>query len=118
MGKVKYHQEKQTRKVQMFVQLIVFLLTLLDGKAVMSKELFETLDDKNHLVIYKVIGGILKEMYKSFKFTIQAIPKGEGSLVHWTMEYEKLNADDPDASSMLQFCVSQSKDVDAHLALE
>ena len=84
----------------------------------MSKEVFETLDDKNHLVIYKVIGGILKEMYKSFKFTIQAIPKGEGSLVRWTMEYEKLNADDPDASSMLQFCVGQSKDVDAHLALE
>ncbi|XP_030971798.1 MLP-like protein 43 [Quercus lobata] len=91
---------------------------LYDGKAVLSKEVFETLDDKNHLVVYKVIGGILKEMYKSFKFILQAIPKGEGSLVRWTLEYEKLNADDPDASSMLQFCVGQSKDVDAHLGLE
>ncbi|KAF3954256.1 hypothetical protein CMV_020376 [Castanea mollissima] len=89
-----------------------------DGKAVMSKEVIETIDDKNHLVTFKVIGGILKEMYKSFKFIIQATPKGEGSLVHWTLEYEKLNADDPDASSMLQFAVGQSKDIDAHLALE
>ena len=102
----------------MFVQLIVFLFDSSDGKSVMSKEVIETIDDKKYLVTYKVTGGILKEMYKSFKFTIQAIPKGEGSLVHWTIEYEKLNADDPDVSSMLQFCVGQSKDVDAHLALE
>ena len=102
----------------MFVQLIVFLFDSSDGKSVMSKEVIETIDDKKYLVTYKVTGGILKEMYKSFKFIIQAIPKGEGSLVHWTLEYEKLNADDPDASSMLQFAVGQSKDVDAHLALE
>ncbi|KAK7844880.1 MLP-like protein 43 [Quercus suber] len=89
-----------------------------DGKAVMSKEVIETIDDKNYLATYKVIGGILKEMYKSFKFTIQVIPKGEESMVHWTLEYEKLNADDPDASSMLQYLLRQSKEVDAHLALE
>ena len=65
MRKVKYHQEKQTTEVQMFVQLIVFLFDSLDGKAVMSKEVIETIDDKNHLVTFKVIGGILKEMYKS-----------------------------------------------------
>ena len=65
MRKVKYHQEKQTIEVQMFVQLIVFLFDSLDGKAVMSKEVIETIDDKNHLVTFKVIGGILKEMYKS-----------------------------------------------------
>ncbi|KAM3747806.1 hypothetical protein ACB098_05G062800 [Castanea mollissima] len=91
---------------------------LFDGKAVMSKEVIETIDDKNHSVTFKVIGGILKEMYKSFKFIIQVTPKGEGSLVHWTLEYEKVNADDPGASSMLQFAVGQTKDVDAHLALE
>ena len=96
----------------------MFLFDSLDGKAVMSKEVIETIDDKNLLVTFKVIGGILKEMYKSFKFIIQATPKGEGCLVHWTLEYEKLNADDPDASSMLQFAVGQSKDIDAHLALE
>ena len=84
----------------------------------MSKEVIETIDDQNYLVTYKVIGGILKEMYKSFKFIIQATPKGEGCLVHWTLEYEKLNADDPDANTMLQFAIGQTKDIDAHLALE
>ncbi|KAM3699958.1 MLP-like protein 43 [Castanea sativa] len=89
-----------------------------DGKAVMSKEVIEAIDDKNLSVTFKVIGGILMELYKSFKFIVQATPKGEGSLVRWTLEYEKLNVDDPESNTMLEFTIGITKDIDAHLTHE
>ncbi|XP_050286430.1 MLP-like protein 43 isoform X3 [Quercus robur] len=91
---------------------------IFDGKAVMSKEVMEAIDDKNHSVTFKVIGGILMELYKSFKFVVQATPKGEGSLVRWTLEYEKLNVDDPESNTMLEFAIGLTKDIDAHLTHE
>ncbi|KAL0010621.1 hypothetical protein SO802_005729 [Lithocarpus litseifolius] len=84
----------------------------------MSKEVMEPIDDKNHSLTYKVIGGLLLELYKSFKFVVQATPKGEGSLVRWTLEYEKLNVDDPELNTMLEFAIGLTKDMDAHLTHE
>ena len=86
-----------------------------DGKAVMSKEVLEAIDDKNNSVTFKVIGGLLMDLYKSFKFIVQATPKGEGSLVRWTLVYEKLKVDVPDPNLMLQFAIDLTKDIDAHL---
>ncbi|KAL4626402.1 hypothetical protein ACB092_05G093400 [Castanea dentata] len=94
------------------------VLSVADGKAVMSKEVIEAIDDKNLSVTFKVIGGILMELYKSFKFIVQATPKGEGSLVRWTLEYEKLNVDDPESNTMLEFTIGITKDIDAHLTHE
>ncbi|KAL4278339.1 hypothetical protein GQ457_03G010400 [Hibiscus cannabinus] len=41
----------------------------------------------------RVVEGDLMEEYKSFVITIQVSPKseGSGSVVHWTLEYEKLH---------------------------
>ena len=81
----------------------------------MSKEVLITIDDKNHSVTLKMIEGLLlMESYKSFKFIVQATPKDEGSLVHWTLIHEKLNVDVPDPNTMFQFAIDQTKDVDAH----
>uniref|UniRef100_A0A2C9U680 Bet v I/Major latex protein domain-containing protein n=1 Tax=Manihot esculenta TaxID=3983 RepID=A0A2C9U680_MANES len=72
-----------------------------DGSAKVAK------DDVNLLTVFKVIEGdllkcefvnrfqmieadLLKE-YKSFKLTVQATPKGEGSVARWTLEYEKIH---------------------------
>uniref|UniRef100_A0A7N2LP75 Bet v I/Major latex protein domain-containing protein n=1 Tax=Quercus lobata TaxID=97700 RepID=A0A7N2LP75_QUELO len=105
------------QEIRAFVMLFVckYMLFLPDGKAVMSKEVMEAIDDKNHSVTFKVIGGILMELYKSFKFVVQATPKGEGSLVRWTLEYEKLNVDDPESNTMLEFAIGVTKDIDTHL---
>ncbi|KAF3947509.1 hypothetical protein CMV_026367 [Castanea mollissima] len=81
----------------------------------MEKEVLITIDDKNRSVTLKVIEGLLMESYKSFKFIVQATPKDEGSLVHWTLIHEKLNVNVPDPNTMLQFAIDQTKDVDAHL---
>ena len=85
-----------------------------DGKAVLSKEVLITIDDKNHSVTLKMIEGLLMESYKSFKFIVQATPMDEGRLdVHWTLIHEKLNVDVLDPNTMLQFAIDQTKDVDA-----
>ncbi|KAF2305530.1 hypothetical protein GH714_006219 [Hevea brasiliensis] len=58
-----------------------------DGSPKVAKQLIEAIDDVNFSTTFKVIEGDLLNDYKSFKATVQATPKGEGSLVHWTFEY-------------------------------
>ena len=55
------------------------------------------------------------EEYKNIKINIQATPKGEGSLVHWTIEYEKLHENIVEPNTLLQLGLDLSKDLDAHL---
>ncbi|XP_050231862.1 MLP-like protein 28 [Mercurialis annua] len=86
-----------------------------DGVPKVAKELVEK-DDENFSTTYKVIEGDIMKEYKSFNLIVKAIPKGEGSNVHWTIEYEKLNADIPEPHSILEFVVGLTKDLDDHLA--
>lgn len=65
-----------------------------------------------------MIEGDLLQEYKNFKIVVQATPKGEGSLVHWIMEYEKLKEDVPEPNTLLQFAVELSKDIDTHLSAQ
>ena len=53
--------------------------------------------------------------YKSFKFIIQTIPKGDTTWVHWTIEYEKINKDISLPIKMLEFVVHVSENLDDHL---
>ncbi|OAY25258.1 hypothetical protein MANES_17G079732v8 [Manihot esculenta] len=64
---------------------------------------------------FYVIEGDVSKEYKSFKLTVQATPKGEGSVVRWTLEYEKIHENIRDPYSLLEFIVQFSKDVSAHL---
>ncbi|XP_030959599.1 MLP-like protein 28 [Quercus lobata] len=86
-----------------------------DGKAKVAKEIIEAIDKENNSVTFKVIEGDLMEEYKNIKITIQATPKGEGSLVHWTIEYEKLHENIVEPNTLLQLALDLSKDLDAHL---
>ena len=86
-----------------------------DGKAKVAKEIIESIDEKNNSITFKVIEGDLLEEYKNIKITIQATAKGEGSVVHWTMEYEKLHENIPEPNTLLQFALDLSKDLDSHL---
>lgn len=88
---------------------------LADGKVKVTKEIVEAIDKENNSITFKVIEGDLTEKYNDFKFTIQCIPKYEGSVVHWCLEYEKLHDEIQDSHDMLQFCADVSKDIDVHL---
>ncbi|XVE92010.1 hypothetical protein REPUB_Repub01dG0060300 [Reevesia pubescens] len=87
-----------------------------DGVAKTAKEVVEAIDPEKNLITFRVIEGDLMKEYKSFVITIQASPKsGGGSIVHWTMEYEKLHGGIAHPETLLQFVVDVSKDIDTHL---
>lgn len=77
----------------------------------------EAVDPDKNLITFRVIEGDLKEEYKSFVITIQVSSKseGNGSIVHWTLEYEKLHDGIVHPETLLQFVQDVSKDIDAHL---
>ncbi|KDP32318.1 hypothetical protein JCGZ_13243 [Jatropha curcas] len=86
-----------------------------DGVPRVAKEIVEKIDNVNLSTTFKVIDGDLLKENKSFKITVKATSKGTGSVVHWTLEYEKLNKNIPDPQSFLQYLIEVSKDIDAHL---
>ncbi|KAL4363004.1 hypothetical protein GQ457_04G009850 [Hibiscus cannabinus] len=89
-----------------------------DGKSKKAKEVIEAVDPGKKLITFREIDGDILEEYKSFVMTIQASPKseGSGSVVRWTMEYEKLHQGIDHPKTLLQLAVDISKDIDAYLA--
>ncbi|KAK8529193.1 hypothetical protein V6N13_102130 [Hibiscus sabdariffa] len=90
---------------------------VLDGKAKQAKEVIEAVDPNKKLIIFRVIEGDLMEEYKSFLLSIQVSSKseGSGSVVHLTLEYEKLHQGINHPQTMLQFMKDVSNGIDAHL---
>ncbi|GAV84996.1 Bet_v_1 domain-containing protein [Cephalotus follicularis] len=88
---------------------------VLEGKTATGKGITEAIDYKNKTLTMNVIEGDIMKDYKSFKFHMQAIPKGDNSLVRFTYEYEKLNDDVPDPKSLMEIETSIAKDVGAYL---
>ncbi|XP_057732736.1 MLP-like protein 43 [Arachis stenosperma] len=87
-----------------------------DGKACVAKEIIEDIDKEDNKMSFRVLEADLLNHYKSFKFLLHAVPKKEGgSMVHWTIEYEKINDNTSDPHTLLQLVVQESKQVEAHL---
>ncbi|MBA0613805.1 hypothetical protein Godav_014171 [Gossypium davidsonii] len=63
------------------------------GKAKNANVIEEAVDSNKNLVTFKMIKGDLMKEYKSSIVTIQVSPKceGNGSIMHWTLEYEKMH---------------------------
>ena len=75
----------------------------------MAKEVVEGIDKENCKLSFKVLEGDLLELYKSFKFNLQVSPKGNGSVVQWTLEFEKQENNIPAPHTLLQLQVELSK---------
>ncbi|KAL5553454.1 hypothetical protein UlMin_040855 [Ulmus minor] len=88
-----------------------------DGKPEVAKEVIEAVDDEKNSMTFKLIEGDLLDKYKSFKVSYEATPKndGEGFVVQWTLEYDKLHDEIVDLHTLVQFVVDLSKDTEAHL---
>ncbi|KAI9169281.1 hypothetical protein LWI28_010095 [Acer negundo] len=95
---------------------IIFWNYMHDGVAETAKEVIEAIDDENYSTTFRVIEGHLLEKYKDFDATVQVTPKKDGgSLVHWTIKYEKANEQAQDAKGIIQLVSDMTKDLDAHL---
>ncbi|XWS63937.1 hypothetical protein CRYUN_Cryun06bG0144200 [Craigia yunnanensis] len=91
-----------------------------DGEAKTAKQVVEAIDSEKKSITFRMLEGDLMKEYKSFVITIQALPNtaGEGSIVHWTLEYEKLHEGIGHPETLLQFFIEVSKDMGAHLIKE
>ncbi|XP_047309675.1 kirola-like [Impatiens glandulifera] len=85
-----------------------------DGKEKVAKEIIREIDEEKKLVKYEVLEGDIKEHYKTFFVTVHVDTEGENNLVTWTFEYEKMNADVEDPTSLMDFCIAVSKDIETH----
>ncbi|KAL1189911.1 MLP-like protein 34 [Cardamine amara subsp. amara] len=99
---------------------IIFWNYVHDGEEKVAKERIEAVNPEKNLITFRVIDGDLMKEYKSFLLTIQVTPKhgGQGSIVHWHLEYEKINDEVAHPETLLQFCVEVSKEIDEHLLSE
>ncbi|KAL1340908.1 hypothetical protein AAHE18_09G049300 [Arachis hypogaea] len=103
-----------------------------DGKACVCKDIIEDIDKEDNKISFRVLegdllkhhyksfkvleGDLVKHHYKSFKFLLHAVPKEKGgSMVRWTIEYEKINDNTSDPHTLMQLIVDMSKQIEAHL---
>ncbi|KAK8949729.1 MLP-like protein 423 [Platanthera zijinensis] len=81
-----------------------------------AKEKIEAVDHEKKLVTYSVIDGEILNYYKSFGPTLAVASKaGGGAVVTWSVEYEKLNEDVPEADIIKELAVQTLKELDAYL---
>lgn len=80
-----------------------------------SKEKIDAADEASKSVSYTVIDGDLSNFYKHFKASFQVVPKGDGSLVKWLVEFEKANEEVPDPNLIQEIAVKTFNDLDAYL---
>ncbi|MGD7309624.1 MLP family protein, partial [Ralstonia pseudosolanacearum] len=76
-------------------------------------------DDENMMVSFYVEEGHLHSEYKHMQVTVQVFPKGEeGSLVKWTVEFEKHHDGIADPHAYLEIFKNLNQKVDAHVHKE
>ncbi|WVZ01287.1 hypothetical protein V8G54_027356 [Vigna mungo] len=89
--------------------------TRTDGKICVAKELVEGIERENNKLSLKIIEGDILEHYKTFKCNLQVTPKENGSVVHWTMEFEKHHNNIPDPDILFQKAAEITKNIDSYL---
>lgn len=85
-----------------------------DGKESVAKEIIEAIDEEKKSVTFKVIEGDLLELYKNFSLSVHVDTKGEDNLVTWTFYYEKIKEDAPEPTTLMEFCLNVTKDIETH----
>ncbi|KAL7181340.1 hypothetical protein ACSBR1_040261 [Camellia fascicularis] len=85
-----------------------------DGKKKIAKEIIEAIDEENKSVTFKVVEGDLMQLYKTFIVTVHVDTKGENNLVTWNFEYEKLNEAVEEPTTLMDFCITVTKDIETH----
>lgn len=75
----------------------------------------EKKDDKNKSITFKALDGEVMKDFKSVISILEVSAKDDGSLVKWTLEYEKSNEKLLPPDAYLSLVISMSKEIDAYL---
>ncbi|TKY58605.1 defense response [Spatholobus suberectus] len=91
-------------------------VTLGEGSLVkIVKEKIDFVYDENRTLVYRVIDGDLLNYFKHLKGQLSVTPKGDGSLVKWSYEYEKVSQDIPDPDIVKEFVLKTLQKVDDYI---
>ena len=87
-----------------------------DGKRKTATEIIEAVDETNHTIVFKVIGGeVVEEIYTAFKLTFHVEPTQDGKqLGTCTFEFERPNVNVPYPTSLMDYLCGLIKDMDDH----
>ncbi|KAI3731567.1 hypothetical protein L1987_62756 [Smallanthus sonchifolius] len=86
-----------------------------EEKKKFSKQIIEAVNEENHMIVFKVIGGdLVDELYKSFRITLHVEPKGDAQVATWTFEFEKPDTSVPYPTSLMDYLCGLVKDLDDH----
>ncbi|KAL4586709.1 hypothetical protein LXL04_011351 [Taraxacum kok-saghyz] len=85
-----------------------------DGKKRTCKQIIESVNEENHMTVYKCIEGDLMEEYKSFTIILHVEKKGDKELATWTFEFERPDLSVPYPTSLMDYLCTLVKDLDAH----
>ncbi|PIA40417.1 hypothetical protein AQUCO_02500250v1 [Aquilegia coerulea] len=80
-----------------------------------SKERIDEADNANKSLAYTVIEGEILALYPTFNAKLQVVPKGDGSLVKWSLEYEKASEEVPEPTFIKEFATQTFTGLDAHI---
>lgn len=97
--------------------MIEYIIGLIAGTPLVTfaKEKVEAVEEENKLVSYSVIDGEILSLYKNFRATLSITPKGEGSLIKWTLQYDKASDEVPEPEAIKEAAVKTFNGLDAYL---
>ncbi|KAG8366186.1 hypothetical protein BUALT_Bualt17G0050400 [Buddleja alternifolia] len=72
-------------------------------------------DEANKTLSHSVVDGAMLKFYNYFKATPTVTPKGNGSLVKWSCEFDKASDEVPNSDFIKDFAVKNFQDLDAYL---
>ncbi|KAL5726270.1 hypothetical protein ACHQM5_009325 [Ranunculus cassubicifolius] len=72
-------------------------------------------DDENMVIALFAEDGDVHNHYQHFTAVVQVFPKDEGSMVKWTVEFEKHHDEIPDPHLFLELFDKITEKVDAHV---
>ncbi|KAA8529535.1 hypothetical protein F0562_033666 [Nyssa sinensis] len=95
----------------------VRLVTYAEGLPLVSfsKEKIVAVDEAKKTFSYSIVEGDLLKYYKSFKATLAVSPKGDGSLVQWSCEFEKASEEIADPNIIKDFAVKNFIELDDYI---
>ncbi|KAF9605429.1 hypothetical protein IFM89_017168 [Coptis chinensis] len=80
-----------------------------------SKERIDEADEAKKSIAYTVIDGELTAIYPTFKASLQVVPKGDGSVVKWALDYVKASEEVPEPSFIKEYAVKTFEGLDAYI---
>ncbi|KAF9626333.1 hypothetical protein IFM89_032182 [Coptis chinensis] len=69
----------------------------------------------NQIMVNGVIDGELTSLYKNIKDKIQVIPKGDGNIMKWSIEFENVNKEIPDPNMFQDYAGKMLIGLDAYI---